>query len=246
MKVKVSWSQSHQTTSYTHNKPSSHTSCSASARRSQLPGERGTEKAAVETPPFGKRETGPLSVGPTVELLKRQRSGKHDHPHTCTHLCVITTGFQVRSKGGRWSWTLSPEEIMSREVELGCKSWTSFASGCSSTAVQRTLSLWLCPNTAVETANVRCTSRWAMARGHRLNTSIVLVAVHGLSRLFRAASAVEPSLFRPLPPIPVPNKHPCFCGCQAVWSNVIHVVHMGFPKCTNTTLNWAQDRATGV
>ena len=27
---------------------------------------------------------------------------------------------------------------MSREVELGCESWTSFASGRSSTAVQRT------------------------------------------------------------------------------------------------------------
>ena len=39
---------------------------------------------------------------------------------------------------------VSPEEIMSREVELGCKSWTSLASSCSScssTAVQRTLSL---------------------------------------------------------------------------------------------------------
>ena len=36
---------------------------------------------------------------------------------------------------------VSLEEIMSREVELGCGSWTSFASGCSSTAVQRTLSL---------------------------------------------------------------------------------------------------------
>ena len=35
----------------------------------------------------------------------------------------------------------SPEEIMSREVKLGCESWTSFASSCSSTAVQRTLSL---------------------------------------------------------------------------------------------------------
>ena len=40
---------------------------------------------------------------------------------------------------------VSPEEIMRREVELGCESGTSFASGCSSTAVQRTLSLWLCP-----------------------------------------------------------------------------------------------------
>ena len=26
---------------------------------------------------------------------------------------------------------VSPEEIMSREVELGCESWTSFASSCS-------------------------------------------------------------------------------------------------------------------
>ena len=96
---------------------------------------------------------------------------------------------------------VSPEEIMSREVELGCESWTSFASSCSSTAVQRTLSLWLCPNTAVETAIAQCTSRWAMARGHRLNNSIVLAAVHGLSGLFRAVSEVEPSLFLPLPPL---------------------------------------------
>ena len=52
---------------------------------------------------------------------------------------------------------------------------------------------------AVETAIAQCTSRWAMVRKHRLNTSIVLAAVHGLSGLFRAVSAVEPSLFRPLP-----------------------------------------------
>ena len=54
-------------------------------------------------------------------------------------------------------------------------------------------------STAVERAIAQCTSRWAMARGHRLNTSIVLAAVHGLSGLFRAVSAVEPSLSRPLP-----------------------------------------------
>ena len=110
---------------------------------------------------------------------------------------------------------------MRRELELGCESWTSFASSCSSTAVQRTLSLWLCPSTAVETAIAQCTSRCAMARGHRLNTSIVLAAVHGLSALFRAVSAIEPSLFRPLPPplpVPVPNKPPRFCGRKAKWS----------------------------
>ena len=54
-------------------------------------------------------------------------------------------------------------------------------------------------STAVETAIAQCTSRWAMARGHRLNTFTVLAAVHGLSGLFRAVSAVEASLCRPLP-----------------------------------------------
>ena len=49
-------------------------------------------------------------------------------------------------------------------------------------------------STAVETA-----SRSAMVRGHRLNTSIVQAAVHGLSGLFRTVSAVEPSLSRLLP-----------------------------------------------
>ena len=52
---------------------------------------------------------------------------------------------------------------------------------------------------AAETATAQCTSRWAMARGHRLNASIVLAAVHGLSGLFRTVSAIEPSLSRPLP-----------------------------------------------
>ena len=64
------------------------------------------------------------------------------------------------------------------------------------------------PITAVETAIAQCTSRWAMARGHCFNTSIVLAAVHGL---FREVSVVKPSLFRPLPPVPVPNKPLRFC-----------------------------------
>ena len=38
---------------------------------------------------------------------------------------------------------VSREEIKSREVELGCESWTFFASSFYSTAVQRTLDL--CP-----------------------------------------------------------------------------------------------------
>ena len=121
---------------------------------------------------------------------------------------------------------VSPEEIMSREVELGCERWTfslrvtHLPHVPTSTAVQRTLSLRLCPSTAVETAIAQCTSRWALARGHRLNTSIVLAAVHGLSGLFSGgirgrAFTLSPSF----PPVPAPNKPLASqCGRKAKWS----------------------------
>ena len=71
-------------------------------------------------------------------------------------------------------------------------------------------------STAVETAIAQCTIRWAMARGHRLNTSIVLAAVHGLSGLFRAVSAVEPfTLSSPSHSVPVPNRPTRLCGRKA-------------------------------
>ena len=95
---------------------------------------------------------------------------------------------------------VGPEEIMSGEVELGCESWTSFTLGCPQQQCNRHCPCD-CPSTAVETAIVQCISRCAMAREHHLNTYIVLAAVNGLSGLFQAVSAVEPSLFRPLPPL---------------------------------------------
>ena len=71
-------------------------------------------------------------------------------------------------------------------------------------------------STAVETAIAQCTSRWAMARGHRLNTSIVLAAVHSLSGLFWAVSAVEPfTLLPPFHSVPAPNRPTRLCGRKA-------------------------------
>ena len=77
-------------------------------------------------------------------------------------------------------------------------------------------------STAVERAIARCTSRWAMARGHRLNTSIVLAAVHGLSGLFRAAvSAVEPfTLSPPSHSVPVPNRPTRLCRRKATLNHL--------------------------
>ena len=118
------------------------------------------------------------------------------------HQRSYLSGFQARSRGGRWSWTLSPEEIMNREVELGCQKLDFFRFGLFPNSSATDIVLVTLPSTAVETAIAQCTSRCAMASGHNLNTSIVLAAVHGL---FWAVSAVEPSLSRPLPPLSPPR-----------------------------------------
>ena len=84
-------------------------------------------------------------------------------------------------------------------------------------------------STAVERAIAQCTSRWAMARGHRLNTSIVLAAVHGLSGLFRAVSAVEPfTLSPPSHSVPVPNRPTRLCGRKAT-------LNLGTERATKQT-----------
>ena len=114
-------------------------------------------------------------------------------------------------RGGRWSWTL---KFAQKRSWVGRWSWaeqvTSFVSSCPSCSSDSATDIVLLrlsdsvQHSSCQTAIAQCTSRWAMARGHRLNTSIVLAAVHGLSGLFRTVSAVEPSLSRPLPtPVPV-------------------------------------------
>ena len=121
---------------------------------------------------------------------------------------------------------VSPEEIMSREVDLGCESWTSFSSGCSSTAVQWRLSLSLCPERQLKQQlhSALVAAQW------RGDTALTLL-------LFWRRSTVSPVFFgrypllslhsfvlfllHPPPPPPsvlVPNKPPRFCGCKAKWS----------------------------
>ena len=95
----------------------------------------------------------------------------------------------------RWSWAEQVGRLLLRVVQVVRQ------QRCNGHCLV-TLS-----STAVERAIAQCTSRWAMARGHRLNTSIVLAAVHGLSGLFRAVSAVEPfTLSSPFHSVPVPNR----------------------------------------
>ena len=119
-------------------------------------------------------------------------------------------------RGGRWSWTLT---FAQKRSWVGRWSWAEQVGHLLLWVVQvvrhysgaTDIVLVTLSSTAVERAIAQCTSRWAMARGHRLNTSIVLAAVHGLSGLFRAVSAVEPANN----PGPFPTLSPSLIGHPA-------------------------------
>ena len=108
-----------------------------------------------------------------------------------------------RCREGRWSWTF---KLAQKRSWVGMWSWAAKAGLLSLRVVPQQQCNghrpYDCPSKAVETAIAQCTSHCTMARGHRLNTSIVLAAVHSLSSLFRVVSAVEPS------PTPTPRPRP--------------------------------------
>ena len=105
----------------------------------------------------------------------------------------------------------------------------------------------------LETAVVLYTSCCAMAKGHHLNTSIVLAAVHGLLGLpgqcARSSLQSLPPSPPPPPPVPVPNKHPCFCDVkQRVYRyggtvNMFHCLCQQEAELNSTTAAPRKDRA---
>ena len=88
----------------------------------------------------------------------------------------------------------------------------SFCFSCSSTAVLRTLSLWLCSTQQLKQDLHRTLVATQWWGPHCLNI-VVLVVVHGLLGLLCQSAW----LGHPLPPapIPIPNKAPCCCGRKA-------------------------------
>ena len=113
---------------------------------------------------------------------------------------------------------VSPEEIMSREVELGCESWIS------SLRVVRQRQCnghFLCDSAQAQQLKQQLRSA-QVARQWRGDTALTLP-------LFWRRSTVSPVFFGryprsslhffvPFPPVPVPNKPPRFCGHKAKWS----------------------------
>ena len=111
---------------------------------------------------------------------------------------------------------VSPEEIMSREVELGCKSWTSFTSGYSSTTVQQTLSLWLCPARQLK-QQLRSALVAAQWRGATALTLPLFWQQSTVSLVFFGRYLRSSLHSLVLPPVPIPNKQPRFCGHKATF-----------------------------
>ena len=104
---------------------------------------------------------------------------------------------------------VSPEEIKSREVELGLKFRLFCISRCFPTAELRTLSLWPF-RTAVGTVTAWYTSCCAMAKRTMPQHFVVLAAVHGILGL--PGWRLRLSLHSFVPLAPVPNKHSRSCG----------------------------------
>ena len=109
---------------------------------------------------------------------------------------------------------VSPEEIKSREVELGSENWTSFAVDIILVTLLRK---------AVETAIAWHASCCTMAKGHRLNTSIVLAVVHSLLGFLGQYTRLSLNYCAPVPPPPRPAMFPsiiCHLASVDVKQNV--------------------------
>ena len=90
---------------------------------------------------------------------------------------------QKRSRAGRWSWA----------ANVGLLSFQVVPQ-------QRCNGHYLCDSAQARQLKQQLRSVQVAGKWRRDTAFIVLAAVHGLSGLFRAVSAVEPSLFRPLSP----------------------------------------------
>ena len=124
-------------------------------------------------------------------------------------------------RGGRWSWTLT---FAQKRSWVGRWSWAEQVGRLLLRVVQvvhqqRCNRHRLSDSVQHSSWNSNCAVRKSLGNGEGSTppyTSIVLAAVHSLSSLFRAVSAVEPfTLSPPSHSVPVPNRSTCLCGRKA-------------------------------
>ena len=133
-------------------------------------------------------------------------------PATASLLNACTKGLQhvtvthkvpgeiKRFRGGRWNWTFKLAQKRSWVRRWSWAAKAGLLSSCSSTAVQRTLFLWLPKHGSW---NSNCAVHKSLGNGE--GTLPLFWRWYTVSPVFSAVSAVEPSLFRPPPPPPPPT-----------------------------------------
>ena len=112
-----------------------------------------------------------------------------------------------RSREGRWSWTF---KLAQKRSWVGRWSWAAKVGLLSLRLVPQQQCNRHCPCDSAQARQLRSALAAGQWRGDTALTltSIVLAAVHCLSGLFQAVSAIEPSLFVPPPPPPPPPPAP--------------------------------------
>ena len=150
--------------------------------------------------------------------------------HQYTHLCVIQR-VQTRSRRGTLKLqgpgdikrrevvldpVVSPEEIMSREVELGCGSWTSVLLHVFTQ--QRCNGHCPCYSALAQQVKQHLLSTLVAAQwpGDTALTLPLFWRRSTASSVFRVGARARAITLSSPPPLPpVPNKQPRFCGRQA-------------------------------
>ena len=137
------------------------------------------------------------------------RTYKHSHTRARTHSDGRgEAGQSCRWKGGGRASYWSSRRDQEEEGGAGLRKLDFFRFGWFLNSSATDIVLVTLPCTAVETAIVQCASRWAMARGHRLNTSLFwrrsTVSSVFFGRYLRS-SLHSLSLSAPPPPPPTPR-----------------------------------------
>ena len=131
----------------------------------------------------------------------------------------LITGFQARSRGGRWSWTLTLAQKRSR---AGRWSWAAKVGLLSLRVVPQQQCNGHCPCDcpARQLKQQLCSA--LVAAQWRVDTALTLPLLWRQSTVspvffgrYPRSSLHALALF---PSVPVPNKPPRFCGHKAKWS----------------------------
>ena len=148
----------------------------------------------------------------------QQDTNKFYHTHTPVY--GITMGFQARSRGGRWNWTL---KLAQKRSWAGRWSWAAKVGLLSLRVVPQQQCNGQRPCDSAQARQLKQQLRGAPVAGQRRgDTALTLPLFWQRSTVSQVFLERYPQSslhsFIPFPPVPIPNKQPRFCGRKTTWS----------------------------